>query len=179
MKYYFRLIWLLLIAKFKQSVDPMGPCITHFRVWPNDLDLFMHMNNGAYLTIMDLGRIDMLVRAGMLKGVLKNRWYPVVVGETIRFKRPMKLFRRYHIKTEVLCWDHRAFYIQQTFFSDDVFIAKAVVETRFLSTGGEKIQAAEIAALGNRSEPSPPMPNWGADWQRAQPAMSDPDYIED
>ena len=32
------------------------------RVLPNDLDLLWHMNNGRYLSLMDQGRVDLMVR---------------------------------------------------------------------------------------------------------------------
>ena len=32
------------------------------RVWPNDLDTNAHMNNGRYLTLMDLGRFDLMTQ---------------------------------------------------------------------------------------------------------------------
>jgi hypothetical protein len=34
------------------------------RVWPNDLDLNLHVNNGRYLALADLGRIHWFVRTG-------------------------------------------------------------------------------------------------------------------
>jgi len=179
MKYYFRLIWLLLVVWFRKPSAALGPCKTPMRVWPNDLDIFLHMNNGAYLTIMDLARTDMMVRSGLATRILQNRWYPVVAAETIRFKKPLKLFQRYEIETEVLCWDHRAFFLVQTFTRDETFVAKAVVEARFLSTSGERITSAQILALTDYQGPSPAMPDWIADWQRAQPAMSDPKFIEE
>ena len=179
MKYYIRLLLLLIISPFRKSVPPLGPCVTKFRVWPNDLDVFLHMNNGAYLTIMDLARTDMIIRSGMLKGIVNRRWYPVVAGEAIRFKRPLKFFQQYEIETEVVCWDHRAFYLVQTFTRNKEFVAKAVVEARFLSTSGKKIAAGDLIALMKHKDPSPPMPEWISDWQRAQPAMSEPQYIEE
>ncbi len=36
-----------------------------FRVLPTDLDVLGHMNNGVYLSIMDLGRMDLLQRSGI------------------------------------------------------------------------------------------------------------------
>jgi acyl-CoA thioesterase FadM len=54
---------------------------------PNDLDLLRHMNNGSYLTLMDIGQVDLLVRSGAQREVDRRRWYPVVVGESIRFRR--------------------------------------------------------------------------------------------
>lgn len=179
MKYYIRLLLLLMVSPFRKSVKPFDPCVTKFRVWPNDLDVFMHMNNGAYLTIMDLARTDMIIRSGMLRGIFKRRWYPVVAGETIRFKRPLKLFQQYEIESEVVCWDHRAFYIVQTFTRNEAFVAKAVVEARFLSTDGKKISAGDLIKMIEHTEPSPPMPEWISNWQLAQPAMSEPQYIEE
>jgi hypothetical protein len=35
-----------------------------FRVLPGDLDVNVHLNNGRYLALMDLGRFDLLIRAG-------------------------------------------------------------------------------------------------------------------
>jgi len=179
MKYYIRLLILLMVSPFRKSVPILGPCVTKLRVWPNDLDVFMHMNNGAYLTIMDLARTDAVIRSGMMRQLLKRKWYPVVAAETIRFKKPLKLFQRYEIETEVVCWDHRAFYLVQTFSRNEKFIAKAVVEARFLSMRGKKIKANEILSMMDYKEASPPMPGWIADWQRAQPAMSDIEYIEE
>ncbi len=179
MKYYIRLLILLMVSPFRKPVPVLGPCVTKLRVWPNDLDVFMHMNNGAYLTIMDLARTDAVIRSGMMKELWKRKWYPVVAAETIRFKKPLKLFQRYEIETEVVCWDHKAFYLVQTFYRNEKFLAKAVVEARFLSMRGRKIKANEILTMVDYSEPSPPMPDWIADWQRAQPAMSGIEYIEE
>jgi len=177
MKYYIRLLILLMISPFRSKVPLLGPCTTPFHVWPNDLDVYMHMNNGAYLTIMDLARTDMMIRSRMLKPIINRRWYPVVAAETIRFKRSLKLFQRYDITTEVVCWDHWAIYLVQTFKRNEAFVAKAVIEARFLSTSGERITADQIIKAVGMNEASPPMPEWIADWQRAQPAMSDIKHV--
>jgi len=153
MKYYFRLIGLLIVVWFRKRCDPLGPCVTPMHVWPNDLDIFLHMNNGAYLTLMDLARTDMMMRSGFAKGIVKKRWYPVVAAEMIRFKKPLKLFQRYDITTEVVCWDHRAFFLVQTFSRDEEFVAKAVVEARFLSTSGERISATVAACSAFDEQP--------------------------
>ena len=40
------------------------------RVWFNDLDINFHMNNGRYMTICDLTRVDLFVRSGLGKLML-------------------------------------------------------------------------------------------------------------
>ena len=63
MNLWLRLIWYLATAWARPALTQ-----THeiskltFRVWPTDLDLSLHMNNGRYLTIMDIGRLDFMVR---------------------------------------------------------------------------------------------------------------------
>jgi acyl-CoA thioesterase FadM len=58
-----------------------------FRVWPTDLDIFNHMNNGKFLSLMDVSRFDVMLRSGSWKKFRKLNWYPVVVAETITFRK--------------------------------------------------------------------------------------------
>ena len=80
MKLYLRLFWLVITQSWRERCTMIGPCDTHMRVWPTDLDVFMHVNNGVYLTLMDLGRTDMMLRSGMFGPIRQQGWYPVVVG---------------------------------------------------------------------------------------------------
>jgi acyl-CoA thioesterase FadM len=45
---------------------PLESDILNLRVWPNDIDFNLHLNNARYLSVMDYGRIHMLARAGLL-----------------------------------------------------------------------------------------------------------------
>ena len=55
---------------------------SRFRVWPTDLDILNHMNNGKYLSVMDIGRFDLMQRNGVWQ--LFNPDSPMVVPETSR-----------------------------------------------------------------------------------------------
>ena len=61
MKLYLRLLLLLLTQKFRDRCTLTGPATTTLRVYPNDLDIFGHVNNGVYLTYADLGRTDLML----------------------------------------------------------------------------------------------------------------------
>ena len=37
-----------------------------FRVLPNDCDVNLHMNNGRYLSFMDLGRVHLVAQVGLM-----------------------------------------------------------------------------------------------------------------
>ena len=73
----------------------------------NDLDLNLHMNNGRYFTVMDLGRIDLMIRTGVARWMWRRKWRPVVASETMRFPRALRPFQRYRLKTRVLWSDER------------------------------------------------------------------------
>lgn len=105
MNLWFRLIWLLLTTRFRPSLAlPAEASVLPFQVWPHDLDISLHMNNGRYWSLMDLGRLDLMLRSGLWRAVLRHRWLPVVNAGTIRFRREMRLFRPFRVETTILCW---------------------------------------------------------------------------
>src|SRR5690348_4259470 len=97
-----RMLRVLLHARFRPRVSPLDETSVAFRVWVNDIDPLLHMNNGRYLTLMDLGRADAIIRNG-IRGALRSRgWYSVVASETIRFRRSLDAFARYEMRTRLL-----------------------------------------------------------------------------
>ncbi|RDJ20475.1 thioesterase [Bosea caraganae] len=105
MNLWFRLIWLLATTPFRPKlVPPFGCSVLPFRVWFHDLDTSLHMNNGRYWTLMDLGRTDLMLRSGLWRAVLREGWVPVVNAGMIRFRRELRLFRSFEIETAIMCW---------------------------------------------------------------------------
>src|SRR5687768_7148163 len=115
MNLFFRLLWTLVAARFRSRVPTLGPVQTPFRVWPTDLDVLMHVNNGVYLSMMDLGRIDLMTRSGLFATINERGWYPVVTAQTIQYRRSLKLFDRFDIVTRVLAWDDKTIMLEQRF----------------------------------------------------------------
>lgn len=163
-----RLLWLFTVGRFRTPVSPLGPCRTPFRVWPTDLDLLRHVNNGVYLSIMDLARMDLMMRAGMAGRVRAQGWYPVVVAETIQFRRSLNLFEAFEIETRVLGWDEKAIVIEQQFFRGQEAVAHALVRARFLSKRGGSVSPRELVAVMGLPEQSPPMSDYAARWNADQ-----------
>jgi len=148
----------------RSRCELIGPCVTHFRVLPNDLDVFLHVNNGVYFTIADLARTDLLLRSDVFHRVRKNGWYPVVAGETIRFRKSLKLWQRYSISTRVVGWTEKSIFLEQTFSSSDTFIARAVIDARFLSRKGGVVTPTELLDFIGYDEESPVIPEWIENW---------------
>ncbi|WP_449256828.1 acyl-CoA thioesterase [Bosea sp. (in: a-proteobacteria)] len=105
MNLWFRLIWLFVTSRLRPRLDLPGEgSLLPFRVWFHDLDTSLHMNNGRYWTLMDLGRTDLVLRSGLWRAILRHRWLSVVNAGTIRFRREMRLFRAFRLETRILCW---------------------------------------------------------------------------
>jgi acyl-CoA thioesterase FadM len=73
------------------------------------------MNNGRYLQIMDLGRLDLLIRSGLGGAVWRNGWTPVANAALVRFRRELRGFDSYRLETRVVGWLEQAVLIEQTF----------------------------------------------------------------
>ena len=172
MKYYFRLLWLVLTRHRRPRCALTGPCRTDFRVLPNDLDVLGHMNNGAYLTIADLGRTDLLLRAGLFGPIRQRGWYPVVAAETIRFRRSLRPFQRYSITTRVLAWTARSFYLEQHFERRGETIAVALIDVRFLAGVAGPVATSDVLSLSAQGVESPPLPAWIENWTASMREMA-------
>lgn len=136
MNLYIRIFILLFKHLFHRGkVDPFAPWTTSFRVNLLDLDFNFHMNNGRYLSVMDLGRVDLLLKAGAVPTLLKGGYYPVVSSESIRFRKSLGLFERFDVVTCIEAWDEKDFYIRQTFIRNGQLCAEGVIKGRFLQRG--------------------------------------------
>ena len=167
MNLYFRLLWQSLFGSRRSPVPVLGPCRTPFRVLPSDLDVLRHVNNGVYLSLMDVARVDLMQRAGLAGPLRRHGWYPVVVAESIQFRRSLGLFQRFEIETRVLGWDEKAFVVEQRFFRGEEAIAVALVRARFLARGGGAVAPADVVHLvgPDIAQPvmSPDVARWNED----------------
>jgi acyl-CoA thioesterase FadM len=157
MNLLFRMIAVIVSAWLKRGTTRMKETHTVvFRVLPNDLDTNMHMNNGRYLTLMDLGRVDMMLRAGLMAAILREKWMPVIAGVSMVYRRSLGPFERFTLHTRLIGWDERWVYMEQTFLNaKGELSARGFVKAAFLK-GGERVPSASIAAAAGGMV-SPPL----------------------
>lgn len=116
MNLWLRLIWLLLTAKSRGAiVMPHGSSSLMFRVWPHDCDVSVHMNNGRYLTLMDLGRTDIMLRSGLWREAQRQGWTPIASAVAIRYRRELRPLQAFRLDTRLLCWEDALVVMEQTF----------------------------------------------------------------
>jgi len=175
MNLWFRLLWLLvsrILPGRREPCDVLGPCRTPFRVHATDLDLLGHVNNGKYFSLLDLGRIDLLDRSGLLTELFRRGWYPIVIGETIQFYRSLRFLQPFVVETSILGWDDRSFIVRQAVRrraqDAEQVIADAIVRGLILKSNGSRAHPDEVLGLVDYEEDSPLLPEWVAEWIDAQ-----------
>ena len=175
MNLYLRVLAVLIKYWFgPRHTSPLEPSVLSFRVLPNDLDPNWHLNNGRYLTVMDLGRLDLTLHSGLMRQVLRRRWMPVLGGATITYHRPLKLFQRYTLTTRIVGWDAKWIYIEQTFDSRGKRAATALVKGLIRGREGS-IPTAEVMASVGSTIPSPDLPEPVRRWIEADGLPRAPD----
>jgi acyl-CoA thioesterase FadM len=123
------------------------------------------MNNGVYLTLMDLSRYDLALRSGVWKKWNKLGWYPVVVAATITFRKSLMPWQSFDMESKVIGWDDQAFYFEQRFVVANEIYAKAIVRIRFLKrTRGILTPDDVLAGTGDWNGQRPALPKWVEDW---------------
>ena len=162
----------------RSRIDPFGSSVINSRVWPLDLDSNVHMNNGRYLCIMDLGRLDLMVRLGMIKSVLKNKWMPVLSAATIRYRISLNPFQKFKLETRVVWWDDKWFYMEQRFIisggnKDGAVAAIAFVKGSFYDRKEQQTVPTSIlvSLMGLTENDTPIEPDYITSWKKSEDDM--------
>jgi len=127
------------------------------RVLPNDLDLNGHMNNGRYLTIVDLALATVFIRSGFARLCFARGWRPMGGGSIVYFRRALTVFQRYTLRFTFVAWDEFWNYCRFEFVRDGQLHAAGFVKGAAAGRDGLVRNAEVYAALG--FDPvSPPLP---------------------
>jgi acyl-CoA thioesterase FadM len=133
------------------------------RVWPNDIDFNLHLNNARYLNIMDYARTHLLARAGLLKPIVRARWQPMVGAVWITYRRSLPVFSAFDLTSRLVCWDERWFYIEQTFTGREGLAAVGWVKGVLRDASGT-VDPQRVIDKAASGAVSPPMPESIATW---------------
>lgn len=123
MNLYFRLLMAFLRGRFKANIDPTDTLVRQMRVLPNDIDINMHMNNGRYMTIVDLFIIEYFMRTNMLKKMIKLGWKPMFGGHLVTYQRGLSMLEKYTMEFSVVCTEGDWVYFSYIFRNMDGKVA--------------------------------------------------------
>jgi acyl-CoA thioesterase FadM len=154
------------------KVDLLATTRVNFRVWPNDLDFNLHVNNGRYLALADIGRIDWFVRTGVLQIARKRGAMPVVGDAIAKFRRDLKLFQGFEIHTRLLGWDSKWGFLEHRFVRNNRVIGVVAIRGVFKGPDGSLDPRVLLAGVAH-SAPSPELPEWTTCFHRGGDSLSE------
>ncbi|MGC2031571.1 MAG: thioesterase family protein [Steroidobacteraceae bacterium] len=154
------------------KVDIFATTRVALRVWPNDLDLNLHVNNGRYLALADIGRLQWFMLSGALAVARRHQAFPVVGDAIAKFRRDLKLFQRFEVHTRLIGWDSKWGFIEHRFVRGRRVLGMVVVRGLFKGPDGPMDPGVLFAGLAH-SAPSPPLPEWTARFQQSAEQLSD------
>jgi acyl-CoA thioesterase FadM len=178
MNLYLRLLWTILRALRKPKLEFGDTLERTLRVWPNDLDLNGHMNNGRYLTIIDLMLIEYFVRIGFAKVLLKKGWRPMAGGSFITYRRGLKPFQKYTLRFRLDACDEQWNYMRFEFAHGEKLCAAGYMKGTAVSKQGFVKNEISYAAMNQPMFPAP-MPKAVCDWLSSERAVINTPWLTD
>lgn len=164
MNLLFRMIWIWIGAYFRSELAPTDKSTLILRVLPTDLDVFMHMNNSRYLALMDLGRLDLIIRNGVANNMAKAKWYPIVGVAQIRYRKSLNPFQTYQLTSQIVYWSDKWFYVEQCFIRKDTVCAVALVKGLIRGPQGNISTAEILRVAGYPDHSKPDIPSQWQQW---------------
>ena len=161
---FIRLFWALVRSRFRRKLGVLDEFDLTMRVWPNDLDLNVHMNSGRYISLIDIARVEMIGRTRLLRKMFRRRWRPIAAQTTIRYRRSLLPFQRFTIRSRVVCWDDKWIYFRHVMERRGELCAVAYVRGLFRGPDGNVKPQQILDLAGSPGLQSPPMPDDLAKW---------------
>jgi acyl-CoA thioesterase FadM len=154
MNLYFRLVLTIIRALLSKRIRCDENTVSKWRVLPNDIDAYGHMNNGRYLTLISLAAIEAVIRTGLLKSSLKRGYLFIWDQSQVRWQRPLKLFEKFTIEVQMLYCEGKYLYATGIFVKTNGKIAAEIHYRCCLkSRKGEDLDAREILAMDGLTLP--------------------------
>jgi acyl-CoA thioesterase FadM len=164
MNLYLRLIWTLLRSWRMPALVPGVWLERRLRVLPNDLDVNGHMNNGRYLTLVDLMLVEYFVRTGFAQAMLRAGWRPMSGGAFVTYRKGLQPMQRYRLRFALAGADATWNYMRFEFLREDGSLCAAgYMKGAAVSKRGLVPNAESYGSMGRAFAPQPlpaPVRHW-------------------
>jgi acyl-CoA thioesterase FadM len=167
MNLYLRLLWTLFRSWRAARLEPGDTLTRTLRVLPNDLDINGHMNNGRYLTIIDLMLVEYFVRTGFAATMLRQGWRPMAGGSFITYRRGLMPFQTYTLRFRLDASDAHWNYMRFEFVRGERVCAAGYMKGAAVARTGLVPNAESYGAMG-RAAPLTALPAPVRDWLAAE-----------
>jgi acyl-CoA thioesterase FadM len=156
----------------KPKVDLLATTRIHLRVWPNDLDLNIHVNNARYLALADIARMHWFVLTGVLAVARQHKAFPVIGDAIAKFRHDVKVFETLEIRTRLIGWDRKWGFMEHRFVRRDRVLGVVAIRGVFKGPGGLLDPEVILAGLAHRAR-SPELPEWAYRFHQGSELLSE------
>lgn len=156
---WFRLARMALSAKARGPYRMGGESRLDFHCLPSDIDTNLHLNNARYMMLADVGRIDIFLRAGLIRLARERGWAPMLGGLQTVFVREIRLWQRFQVVSTVETWQGSQVIGGHRFVLEDGRTAAHVLTTAGIYDRRQRrfVEMDEaLAALGHSIVPRQP-----------------------
>ncbi|MBL4806599.1 MAG: thioesterase family protein [Rhodobacteraceae bacterium] len=144
-----------------------GTHISQHICWPIDIDPWRELNNGRTLTLYDLGRIAYIKRIPLAKVLRENHWGMTMAGAAVRYRRRIRMFDRFEMRTKAIGRDARFIYIQQSMWRNDEAASSGLFRAAVVGKSGI-IPTNTVCEKMQIPDWNPTMPDWVLEWIAAE-----------
>ncbi len=163
----FRMAKEIVLTRKAAPLPLTGTHVSRHICWPWDLDMWMELNNGRTLTLLDLARLPLAMRVGLGRAMRQRRWGLTIAGISVRYRQRIRAFDRFETRSRVAGWDDRFIYIVQSIWRGDTCTTQALYRSAVTDATGI-VAPADVAAELGAPPDSPAMPAWVANWIKAE-----------
>ena len=126
MRMRLRLFYVIVSALLRRRTLAISEqSVLSLTVMPWDCVL-QHMGNDRYHAFMDLGRIDLAIRLGWARTILKGRWHPQVIGCYVRYEFPLTVFDRFFLHTYIVYSTETSVWMAHQFEKGGIVYSSAI-----------------------------------------------------
>ncbi|HYW57526.1 MAG TPA: thioesterase family protein [Polaromonas sp.] len=124
------LITLLLALRHFNRLPPLARTSATFFITPFDTGITT-LKSDRYLLLAEAAQIDYMVKTGLLKETLRNRYNFVNAAQMVKFIKPVRLFNRVRVETQVAYADDKCAWFCHGFYVGEAKCAEVLVKMKF------------------------------------------------
>ncbi|WP_025652935.1 MULTISPECIES: acyl-CoA thioesterase [unclassified Psychrobacter] len=163
LRYSKSIVSAVIANKKGQSLDLAQTSEVMVRCSLTDLDPMLEMNNGRVLTVYDIGRTDFIIRTGLGRLLLKQRWGMVVAGSTIQYRKRIRLLDKITIRTHIVGIDERWIYLEHSMWVKGKPCSSMLLRTG-VTEGGRVVDTARVLEGLGKADLKLPPTGYVAEW---------------
>lgn len=146
------------------TVMPQARTSAWFFITPLDTGIAT-LKSDKYLQLAESAQVDYMLQTGLIKKTLANRYNFVNAAQMVKFIKPIRLFMRVRLETQVVFADSRCAWFSHSFFVGEIRHAEVLVKMKFKS-GRVTVAPSEMFGTFSGEQPL-----WIQRWEESLAAL--------